>query len=201
MVLHCVVHGVKFSDLSGALRIVGGMAVGVFAYSQFGPQPEPQYRTVEVSVPQIVEVERVDTIVTWKERIVYKTVEAEQVATAPGGAVPDVQSFCADAVREAVASVDSLQGATLPPKLPPKLLLRSVRHDDGWFFARDRLLLTGPLSTSDLRQLTYNVRDGFQVHVMADSVLVQVPRAALLKQIAEAAVWMGAGFIAGSVLR
>lgn len=197
----------RFRDLSGALRIFGGMVVGVFLYANFGPQPEPVYQRVEVPVEVIREVERVDTIVSWKERIVYKTVHAEQVATAPDGARPDVDSFCADAVQQALAGVgaspqplpEGRNSAPAHPPTPPHLLLRSLRIEDGWFFQKDRLILTGPLSNGDLRQTIHNVRPGVQAHVHGDTVIVQYPRSALLKQLLEAAAFVGAGYVAGRV--
>lgn len=181
----------KFSDLSGAARIVAGMAIGVFAYANFGPEAEVLYRNVEVPVPVIQEVERVDTVVTWKERIVYRTVKAEQIATAAGGGRGDVERFCGDNT----APQDS---ANVPQPIT-QLLLRSARLEDGWFFQKDRLILTGPLSNGDLRQLTYSTRGSFQTHVHGDTVIVQYPRTALLKQGAEFGAFLILGYVIGSI--
>lgn len=196
----------KFRDLSGALRILLGAFVGITLYANFGPQPEPTYRTVQVPVERIVEVERIDTIVQWRERIVYRHVLATQVATAPDAGQPDVDTFCAEAVRQALASArpDTAprlqEGQDIRPAAPATLLLRSVRHDDGWFFARDRLILTGPTSSGDLRQMHYSVRDGFEARTHADSVIVRYPRSALLKQGVEAGVFMLVGAFVGQVV-
>lgn len=171
----------RFRDLSGALRIVGGMTLGVFLWANFAPQGEPEYRDVIVEKKVIETVEKVDTLVTWKERIVYVTRKAETVATAPDGAREDVLRFCAESRTPPTAEV----GDSAKVELSPVLLLRSVRFEDGWFFGKDRVVLTGPLSNSDLRQLTYRTRGSFRAVTHQDSLIVQYPRTALLKQVIE----------------
>lgn len=161
------------------------------------PKPAPVYRDVVVPEERIVEVERIDTIVQWKERIVYRHVPATQIATAPDAGQPDVDTFCAEAVANALRT-DSIATDTIV--VPPSLLLRSVRHDDGWFFARDRLILTGPLSSGDLRQMHYGVRDGFEVRTHADTVIVRYPRSALVKQGAEYGIVMLVGAFVGQLV-
>ena len=182
----------KFSHMTGAARILVGIFLGVFAYANFGPQPEPEYRDVIVSVPQIETVERVDTVVTWRERIVYVTQPAEQIATAPGGGADDVERFCGPVETPA----DSVNPT---PARPPALLIRSVRHEPAWFFGRDKLVLTGPLSTGDLQQRIYRTRAGYQFMTHGDSVIMQYPRSALLRDGAEAAIYIGAGFLLRSL--
>jgi len=196
-----------FRDLSGALRIVGGAFVGIVLYSNFGPQPEPVYRDVIVPEERIVEVERIDTIVQWRERIVYKHTPATQIATAPDAGQPDVDVFCADAIRRATRADTNAPDTNardtvnnLPPAVDSHLLLRSVRTTDPWFLGKPSLILTGPTSTGDLRQLTYDVRDGFEARVHADSVIVRYPRHAVLKQLLEFGIVFGAGYLANEVL-
>lgn len=196
----------KFRDLSGALRILVGAFVGITLYANFGPQPEPTYRNVEVPVERIVEVERIDTLVQWRERIVYKHIPATQVATAPDAGQPDVDTFCADVVERALAGAQPdtaprlQEGQDIRPAAPATLLLRSVRHNDGWFFGRDALILTGPTSTGDLRQLTYGVRDGFEARTHADTVIVRYPRSALVKQGVEYGIVMLVGAFVGQLV-
>lgn len=159
---------------------------------------EPVYRRIEVPVERIVEVESVDTIVEWRERVVYRTVEAEQVATSDTGGEPDVATFCEAAVADARRedAPDSTR-ATSPPSLPARLLIRSARHDPGWFFSRDKLILTGPLSDGRLRQLRYSLRPGYRWHVMADSLLVQEPRMGFWRELVEGIVYGAIGYAVG----
>jgi hypothetical protein len=184
--------------VKSALYTATGIALGAFAgilvWSLMHSEPEPQYREVMVPVERIREVERVDTVVTWRERIVYVTQQAEQVATAPGGGQEDVDRFCApDTIR--IAGTDTVR----VPTPVPQLLLRSVRHEDAWYFGRDRLILTGPTNTGDLRQFTYSTRGGYQARVHADSLVFQYPRSALLKQAIEFGSFLATGFVLGRV--
>lgn len=139
------------------------------------------YRRVEVPVKEIERVERVDTVVTWRERVLYRTVPAVQIALAPGGAAQDVGRFCAPTLARAIADT------ALPPE-PPALLLRSVRTEAGWFWRADRVALTGPVSTGELWQGVYRVRPGWQAHVVGDSTLVQSPRWWWLREAVELGV-------------
>lgn len=164
------------------------------------PDPEPQYREVQVPVESIREVERVDTVVTWRERIVYRTVEPTIIAVADSGGVPDVATFCAESIERAVREVATDSGPRTLADRPPSLLLRSARVSPGWFFAKDELYLTGPRSDGSLWQGTYSVRNGWQAHVRGSDVLVQSPRSAIVRELLEAGVWLGGGLAAGYVL-
>ena len=163
------------------------------------PAPAPPYSSVRVDTVQIRAVEKVDTIVTFRERIVYRTVAPTVVAVADSGGVPDVLTFCAGSIDRAVrdASADSVPAGGVAPAAAPSLLLRSARVDAGWFFSADELVLTGPRSDGSLWQGTYAVRDGWQAHVRGPEVLVQSPRSALLRELLEAAVYTGAGYAVG----
>lgn len=163
----------------------------------WGPPSPPAYPDTVVPTERIQLVERVDTVVTVRERIVYRTVRPDQAATAPKGAAPDVATFCADAVAQAVAGARGEDA----PETPPTLLLRSIRTEAGWFLAPDRVILTGPLSNTDLRQLTYTARPGWQARVHGDSVIVQSPRWGVLREVAEAAVYGAIGYGIGRLTR
>lgn len=189
-----------------SLRVYGWVLnVGVFlalAVVLFGlgrctaPTPAPAYSEVRVDTVEIRGVERVDTFIDWKERIQYRTAEPTVAAVADSGGVADVASFCAESIERAVrdARADSVPAGGVAPAAAPSLLLRSARVDPGWFFAADELVLTGPRSDGSLWQGTYSVRDGWQAHVRGPEVLVQSPRAALLRELLEAAVYAGAGY-------
>lgn len=164
----------------------------------WGPRSAPRYPDTFVPAERIHQVERVDTVVTFRERIVYRTAKPEQAATAPKGAHPDVVTFCADAVARAVAEA---KGEDAPQETPPTLLLRSIRTEAGWFLAPDKLVLTGPLSNTDLRQYTYTARPGWQARVHGDSVIVQSPRWGVLRGVAEAAVYGAIGYGIGRLTR
>lgn len=177
--------------LAIAFAVAGGAWIG----HAYGASKPPVYNRVEVPVEKIREVERVDTVIHWREKIVYRTAKPVTVATSEGGARSDVERFCSqqvDTVRiEGAIRVDSVY--------PAVLLLRSVRTDPGWFGQADQVVFTGPLGNGDLRQLTYNVRPGWQGHVLADSMLVQSPRWWLLREGLEAGVFVGLGYLIGRV--
>ena len=165
------------------------------------PDPAPAYPSVRVDTVQIRAVERVDTIVTWRERVVYRTAEPIVVAVADSGGVPDVATFCAASIERAVREAAG-ESAPLDRAAPsPSLLLRSARVDAGWFFAADQLVLTGPRSDGSLWQGTYSVRNGWQAHVRGPEVLVQSPRSALARELLEAGAWLAAGYTLGKTLR
>lgn len=162
--------------------VVAG-AAGLWALAW--PEEVVRYERVEVPVERIIEREP-DTIVRWVERIRVVTPDPVQIAVAVGGGAPEVARFCRPAVLDAVSD-------TVTAAPDPQLLLRSVVHDPGWFFARDRLLLTGPTSYGDLVAADYLVRPGFSARTVGDSVVVRYPRAALLREVAEPAVWITLG--------
>jgi hypothetical protein len=135
-------------------------------------------RAIEVREPPA----RAPTVV---ERIRYVSIPPRQVATAPGGAQGDVVTFCAPTVAQVAG--DTITHA-------PALLIRSGTHTPGWFWGKDKLLLTGPTSTGDLRALDYSVRPGFDFRASGDSVLVRYPRTGLLRQVVEIGVPLAIGY-------
>jgi hypothetical protein len=170
-----------YALLAGAL-LGAGVLVGWCAR----PDPPPRYRNVEVTRDQI-EASEPDTVVQFRERIVYRTVEPEQVAVAPGGAVEDVDAFCRGG---GFVRADTLDGGGRPD---PRLLIRS-----GSFSGRE-LVLTGPLSNGDLQQSSYRTRAPFQFRVTGDSVLVQGSRFWWVRPALTGAALLGAGYVAGQL--
>lgn len=163
-----------------ALPIAGALAAYVFL-----PNDPIVYSEVVVPARAIEVREPPASAPTIIERIRYVSIPPRQVATAPGGAQGDVVTFCAPTVAR--AANDTTTHA-------PTLLLRSGTHSPGWFWARDKLLLTGPTSTGDLKALDYSVRPGFDFRASGDSVLVRYPRTGLLREVVEIAVPLALGF-------
>ena len=107
-------------------------------------------------------------------------------------------------LRIAAAAPDSTPAAS--PRSTgtsaPTLLLRSIREEPGWLpLTSTRLIATGPLSTGDLRQLTYRVHDGYQLHTMGDSLLVQSPRFWLIRSAVRSAPWIVVGGLLWEIIR
>lgn len=167
------------------------LAVAVFYL--WTREPEPVYRDVIVTKEVIEQVEVVDTIVSLKEKIVYVEKEPETTATAVQGAVGLVRSFCEESVAESLAGGDSIS------PVRPVLLLRSARVSHGWFMAPDEVVLTGPLSSGDLKQLRYRVRGDWRAHVRGDGVLVQSSRFPV-REVIEPAVWVSVGGLLGYLM-
>lgn len=169
------------------LAIIVALAVAFFA-GRLGRRESTVYQRVIVPQETIREVERVDTVVSFRERIVFRTIPPVQTALARAGAGDDVARFCAPSVLTAISD-------TVTPTPPPTLLLRSIRTEAGWFWRPDEAVLTGPLSNTDLWQARYSVRPGWQASVMADSVLMQSPRWWWIRE----AIELGVPFLLGRV--
>src|SRR5690606_39129087 len=157
-----------------ALRWVGlaiaFLALGAWLRGCWMPEPAVVYRDVVVPREVLVRGEP-DTVVRWRERIVYRTVTAEQRASAPGAAASDVQAFCAAAGwiapgapaspvpdadtlpgSAAVAAVGAPSSPSLPRPAAPLAFARSGRFDGR------TLDLWAVTSAGDLRRETFRVR-------------------------------------------
>lgn len=172
-----------------------GLALGLLVMWGLRPDPEVRYRNVEVPVEVLVKSEP-DTIIRWQERIITREVEAEQVATAPAAALPDVSGFCGAAGWLAPGTVaDSLPTPAVPPySSDPRLLIRSFAFRDG------ELQAWGPRSDGDLWSGRYRVSAPFEARVSGDSLFVTTDRWAGLKEWGGRALWAGAGAVAGYVV-
>lgn len=163
-----------------ALPFAGALAAYVFL-----PNDPIVYSEVVVPARAIEVREPPASAPTIVERIRYVSIPPRQVATAPGGAQSDVVTFCAPTVAQAAG--DTTTHA-------PTLLIRSGTHTPGWFWGKDKLLLTGPTSANALMALDFNVRPGFDFRTSGDSVLVRYPRTGLLREIIEFGVPMLIGY-------
>lgn len=163
------------------------LALVCLAVGWFGHRPAPgvRYRTVTVTKEQIIQGEpRVE--VRFRDRIVYRTVQPEQVATAPQAAVTDVARFCAPSIRTALAD-------TTAPEPPPELLLRSLTYDG------HDLELWGPVSNGDLWRGSYRVHAPLTARVDGDSAIVRGQRLWWVKPAAKGVVLVGIGALIGAV--
>lgn len=167
------------------------LLVGAGAFYALSPAPR------EIAYPEVIvhraaiEALEPDTVVRWRERIVTRIVQPDQVAEAPGAAVSDVAAFCADTVVQIVEVPGGVDTVRVAPD--PRLLLRSFSLDEGWFLRSDRLIATGPTSTGDLRQFTYTTRGSVSGRVSGDSLIVRSDRWAFLKDMLQASAWASAG--------
>ena len=168
------------------------LVVGAGAFYAFSPGPREIIYPEVIVHRAVIEAQEPDTVVKWRERIVTRIVQPEQVATAPGGAVSDVAGFCADTV----VRVDTLPGRvdTVRVVPDPRLLIRSFSLDESWFFRSDRLTITGPLSTGDLRQFSYRTRGDVSARVNGDSLIVRSSRWALLKDVVQCSACASVGY-------
>lgn len=170
------------SKLAGYILV--GLAGALAAYI-FVPSDPVVYSEVVVPARVIIEREPPATAPTIVERVRYVSIPPRQVATAPGGAQGDVATFCAPTVAQAAGDTATHE---------PALLIRGGVHTPGWFWGKDKLLLTGPTSANALMALDFNVRPGFDFRTSGDSVLVRYPRTGLLREIIEFGVPMLIGY-------
>lgn len=180
----------KFRHLAGAARIVLGMFIGVYAWAYFGPEVEPLYRDVIVPVEVLVKSEP-DTVVQFKERIVYRTVAPEQRAVAPGGAAATVDSFCAE--QAAVEPSDSAGSEAPASSSAVPALIRSGRYSG------NTLTLWEVQADGGLAVETFKgVRAPFQFSI-GERALVQSSRWWWVDDAVKGAIVFGGGFVAGRV--
>lgn len=172
--------------MSRLLDLLLPALIGALVMYVVSPSEPVSYPEVIVPAARIIEREP-DTVRTFIDRVIYRTIPPVQAATAPAAAQDDVARFCAPTV--------AMVSDTLSP--PPMLLLRSVAHSPGWFWQRDKLFLSGPTSYGDLNAYDYRVRPGFSVRAIGDSLLVQYPRTSLFREILEVAIPFGIGYAVG----
>lgn len=118
---------------------------------------DAEFQTIYVPRTVLVRSEP-DTIVQWRERIVYRTVKPAQVVTADSGAVATVEKFCA-------ATHDTITVSTSVPAL-----IRSGSFDG------KKLYLFEAVANGDLRRSEFHVHAPFQFAEKGSGVLVQGSR-------------------------
>ena len=152
-------------------------AAGVLVMVLMTPEPKVHYQ--EVIVPDTVILEREpDTVRTFVDRIQYRVVEPTQVAITQGGAATGaLESFC-----RPVTVVDKQTDTLVIEK---QVLLRSVTFDDGWFWRRGDLLLTGITNTGELTAIDAKTRADFSAVAAGESVLIRESRWSWLQPVAE----------------
>jgi len=154
------------------LYAVAGLLVG---YVIFGGADFISYPEVIVPARVILDMEP-DTVVRFVDRIRYITVEPARIATAPAGALADLNTFCATPQRQP------------EPQPEPLALMRSFTLEPGWFTQKDRLTVTTMTNAGDLNATDFNVRSGAGLTATVGTAivpLVQYPRYALFREFAE----------------
>lgn len=116
--------------------------------------------------------------VRWRDRVVYKYLQPDQVALAPGGATDAVASFCRPVT---VTATDTVY-------VDPQVLVRSGVTRDGWWLQRGRVDLVALRNDGDLLRYSYPTRPGWDFIASGDSLLVRYPRLALPRQVAEVTI-------------
>lgn len=158
------------------------------ALALYALSPDRTITYTDVIVPAARIIEREPPIeVRFRDRIVYRYVEYEQRAVAPGGALEQAQAFCRPQVLMHTQTDTVFQVDTL-------VLMRSAVHRPGWFISKDDLLVTTVSSVGDLEARDYRVRPGFSAVAAGNDVLVRYPRMALPRELVEILAVLGVGF-------
>jgi len=155
----------------------------------FKPDPPVRYERVEVPKEVIIEQEP-DTVVRWRERVVYRTPEPTQIAVAVDAAIPAVESFC--------RPVATMHTDTVV--VDPQVLLRSVTTNPGWFLADDDITMIGVSNTGALKAFHYSVRPGWSARTVGDSLLVRSPRFGVARPLLELTAAGAAGWLLHSLI-
>lgn len=162
--------------------------IAITVYANLGPTPEPEFHEIRVPVRVLVKSEP-DTIVKWREKIVYRTVKPTQVVTADSGAAATVDKFC-----RAAEPRDSAGSRTDPtPSSAAPALIRSGS------FKNNRLTLFEAVANGDLRRSEYRTHSPFTFAERDGGILVQSPRMWWIKPLIRDAVLVGVGYGAGKV--
>lgn len=173
---------IKFSHLTGALRIVIGMAVGVTLWANFGPSPEQVFQRVIVPDTVLVQMEP-DTVVKFVEKIKLITVKPGLVALAPDGAQATVNKFC-------TIAVDTVH----IPGEPIPALVRSGTYSGS------QLRLWEVSANGDLTMEQFKARSPFKFTMRDDgSALVQSSRWWFVDDVLKGAALVAGGYAAGRI--
>lgn len=166
---------------------------GAFLFYVFDPTRDPiTYREIIVPAARILEQEP-DTVVRWRERIVYIEVQPEVVATAPLGALDDLQAFCAPSMMPPSSGPPAPVVVTAAAR-DTVSVGRAVVHKDGWFWFKDDLTVTAFTNYGDLRAEHFRVRDGFSVRFGPNPSVVRSPRFGLVKEVIEVLAPLAVGY-------
>lgn len=180
-------------------------AAGALALYILLPEQRPELIPHIITHTEFLEAREPDTVRTFVDRIVYRTPEPEQVATAPGGGEADVAAFCSEAVARGLQEARPVTVDEPLPRAQPvtpgkaHLFLRSIRHDEGWWIQKDLVALTGPLSTGDLTEWTFSARRSWSARAHADSLIFRRPRWDWIQDAAELVIPLAAGLALGKI--
>ena len=157
---------------------VGAAVAGALLFFIVAWPSEPVTYPVVIVPAARIEVREVPGEVRWRDRIVYRFVEAAQTAVAPTGGLADAEAFCAPFLVE----IDTVTA-------PRRELVRSVVHNPALFpLRRDGLFVSSVSNDGELIGRDYSVRPGFGLRA-ADSVLVRYPRGSFVRELGEGLLW------------
>jgi len=170
-------------------------AVGAAAFAAGRRTARPRVEYQRVIVPAVAPAP--DTVVRWRERIVYRTVHAEQRAEAPGTGSAAVAEFCraaaaAAAAPDTVRLVDTVRVAAAPTP-GQRLALAYAGRYDGRTLELWSLLSDGGRAHERFR----GVRVPHEWTIRGDSALVRSSRWWWLREVARSAPAAGAGALTG----
>lgn len=171
------------------LAVVGAVS---FVAGRRTARPRVEYRRVIVpAVPAAP-----DTVIRWRERVIYRTVQAEQRAEAPGTGSAAVEAFCqaaaAAAATDTVRLVDTVRVAAARTPAERLALAYAGRYDG-------RRLELWSLATDGARQheTFRGVRPPYEWTLHGDSAIVRASRWWWLREVARSAPAAGAGALIG----
>jgi hypothetical protein len=157
-----------------------------------GPPPAPLVYT-EFRVDTIMS--EPDTIIQFRERIVYREIEPEYVATQEGGAEDRVEEFCKpDTV------VQIVQGDTVYVEKPTLFVASAVRTTDPWLWGRQDVTIYGFDNIGDRREYAYSSYPGWQF-ATGNGVTFQEPRWGAFKIAFRVLTPFIAGYLTNEVIR
>lgn len=162
-----IIWGLVLCLIGATAGFVFGAGVG---------RPHDYGPTLVVPAPRIIERE-VPGPTKIRTRIVYKYVQADVTARAPGGAESDVAAFCKPVVAK-------IQGDTAAARTAPQSeLVRSLTAHSPWLWWRPAsLVVTSETNRGDLYARDYRTGIDFGVG-SGDSILVRSPRLEPVKRL------------------
>lgn len=127
---------------------------------------DAEFQTIYVPRTVLIHTEP-DTVVQWREKVVYRTVKPTQVVVADSGATETVEKFCRAAELTDSTSGNATSG---PTSSVVPALIRSGSFDG------KNLYLFEAVANGDLRRSEFHVRAPFQFAERDSGILVQGSR-------------------------
>lgn len=167
------------------------LAVLAFTGGRISVDAAPVYQTFQVDPPQI-KAREPRVVTRWRDRIVFREIEPEFVATAPGGGEDRIIEFCRD-------SGLAVPDTTTAPEQPVTRFVYAGRLNRGWLpFSSDRVNLFSLGSDASTQESEWRTHGSFEF-VTDQTVVLRGSRFWYVKELVRVGLPFAAGYATGKV--